>query len=288
VHLNRSGALAQRWLREESGLDPIICEALLAEETRPRSDSVGDGLLIILRGVNLNPGAVPEDMVSIRMWVEERRIVSVRLRQLMAVQDLRRQLAEDGGTWRTSGLVAALASRLVERMGPSLTKLDDEIDALEEEVLNAQSHDLRRQLHVLRRRAITLRRYIAPQREAMTRLLNERLPWIAEDEQARARLRETADRITRYVEDLDAARERAAVVQDELANRLGEQLNTRLYVLSIVAAIFLPLGFVTGLLGINVAGIPGTETAWAFAAVALGLSIVGLVEIYIFKRVGWL
>lgn len=288
VHLNRAGGEAQHWLWKESGLDRFVCEALLAEETRPRCDPVGDGLLLILRGVNLNPGADPEDMVSIRMWADERRVVSVRMRRLMAVQDMRSALDSGGETWRTADLLASISARLVERMGPSLAELDDEIDGLEEEVLTAQSHQLRRQLHTLRRRAITLRRYISPQREAMARLMNERLSWLAENERARARLRETADRITRYVEDLDAARERAAVIQDELANRLAEQVNTRLYLLSIVAAIFLPLGFVTGLLGINVGGMPGAETSWAFALVTAGLVVVGVAEIYIFRRLGWI
>jgi zinc transporter len=288
VHLNRGGTQAQKWLQEESGLDSFVCEALLAEETRPRCDSIGDGLLLILRGVNLNPGADPEDMVSIRMWADERRVISVRLRRLMAVQDMRDELESSQEAWRTSDLVATISARLVDRMGPSLATLDDEIDGLEEDVLQAQSHGLRRQLHTLRGRAITLRRYIAPQREAMTRLLNERAPWVAENHRARARMRETADRITRYVEDLDAARERASVIQDELANRLAEQLNTRLYLLSIVAAIFLPLGFVTGLLGINVGGMPGAETSWAFALVTLALAFLGGVEIYIFRRLGWI
>ena len=60
------------------------------------------------------------------------------------------------------------------------------------------------------------------------------------------------------IEELDAARDRAAVTQEELASRLAEQSNKRLYVLSVVAAVFLPLGLITGLLGVNLGGIPGT------------------------------
>jgi len=71
----------------------------------------------------------------------------------------------------------------------------------------------------------------------------------------RARLRETADTITRYVEDLDALRERAAVTHEELTTRLADRMNRTMSVLSLVAAVFLPLSFVTGLLGINVGGI---------------------------------
>jgi zinc transporter len=78
-------------------------------------------------------------------------------------------------------------------------------------------------------------------------------------------LREEADRVVRYVEDLDSARERAAVTQEELVNRVSEQINSRTYVLSVAAAIFLPLGFLTGLFGINVGGIALAENPSGFS-----------------------
>jgi zinc transporter len=71
MHLNHASENVQKWLTEASGLDPISCESLLEEETRPRVVSSSDGLLLILRGVNCNPGADPEDMVSLRMLFNE-------------------------------------------------------------------------------------------------------------------------------------------------------------------------------------------------------------------------
>ena len=100
------------------------------------------------------------------------------------------------------------------------------------------------------------------QRDAFAKLIIEKITWL--DEDSRLRLREVSDRLIRHIEDLDAVRERAAVTQEELLSRLSDQMNTRMYVLSVVAAIFLPLGFLTGLLGINVGGIPGTDNPWAF------------------------
>lgn len=59
-----------------------------------------------------------------------------------------------------------------------------------------------------------------------------------------------------------------------------------MYVLSVVAAIFLPLGFVTGLLGINVGGIPGTEWPWSFTVVCVALLVMagGLAEFFRRRR----
>ena len=70
MHLDYASEQVQRWLRQQSGLTAITCEALLADETRPRWVSAGEGLMLILRGVNCNPGSDPEDMVSLRLWLE--------------------------------------------------------------------------------------------------------------------------------------------------------------------------------------------------------------------------
>ena len=286
IHLDRSDPESSRWLMEDSGLDALTCEALLAEETRPRTVAGGDGLIVILRGVNLHPEADPEDMVSIRMWVEPNRVISLRTRRLMAVQDVRDMLAQNTGPRDAPGLLVRIASRLVDRMGPVIEELDEHVDDLEEEVLTAQSYELRTKLSALRRQAIALRRYIAPQREAMARLQTEQATWLTALD--RSRLREVADRITRYVEDLDSARERASVTQEELGGRLAEQMNKTMYVLSIVAAVFLPLGLLTGLLGINVGGIPGVESPWAFAIVCLILVGIALVQIVVFRKMKWM
>ena len=138
----------------------------------------------------------------------------------------------------------------------------------------------------MRREAIGLRRHLAPQRDALARLQQEDQPWL--DASHRMRLRETADRVLRIVEELDELRERAAIIQDELMNRLSEQMNRTMYVLTVVASILLPLSFITGLLGINVGGIPLAENHLGFAIIVAILAIVGTLQILIFRRLKWM
>lgn len=286
VHLNRESERAQHWLAEESGLDPVVVEALLDEETRPRSAAIGAGLLVILRGVNLNPGADPEDMVSLRMWVEPERVVTVRRRPLVAVRELRRAFESGRGPASAGDLLVEIAGRLVERMAGVIAELDEDVDAVEEALIESPGPTQRSELVRIRRQAIALRRYLAPQRDALARLNNERVAWFSDEQ--RLRLREVTDTTIRFVEDLEAARERTAVTQDELDNHLAEQLNRRMYALSIIAGIFLPLSFVTGLLGINVAGIPGGEAPGAFALVCAALAVLAVGQAVLFRRLGWL
>lgn len=287
VHIDRGGEQVKTYLQNESGLDPLIADNLLAEETRPRALEIDGNLLVNLRGVNLNPGANPDDMVSLRMWLEEERIITSRHRPAMAINDIRERIARGRGPQTAGDFLVEAASRLVDRMSPVIEALDEAEDELEDQVVTGERQEIRTKLAGLRRQAIGLRRYLAPQREAMSRIQGEPIAWL--DARQKARLRETSDRVMRYVEDLDAVRERAAIIQDEVANRVAESMNKNMYMLAIVATILLPLGFITGLLGINVDGLPGAkDTPWAFAAVTGFLVLLVAVEIAIMRRLKWM
>lgn len=286
IHLDSSRPAARTWLEQTSGLTPLTCESLLDQNTRPRTLASDDGLLLILRGVNFNPGEDPEDMVAIRMLFTEQRIITLRYRRVMAVQDIHKAIASGNGPRSAGDFLLMAADRIADRTGDVVADLDESVDELEDRVLSADTRELRSQLADLRRKAIGLRRYIAPQRDVLFRLMQERSALI--DDVNRAHLREVAERTARFVEDLDSARDRAGITQEELDNRLAEQMNKAMYTLSIVAAIFLPLGLLTGLLGINVGGIPGSEYKWAFALVTALLVAIAAGLLVWFKKIKWL
>ena len=285
IHLDLTHPNAQQWLNEESGLSDVVAEALLADETRPRSSIMKEGLLVMLRGVNMNSGADPEDMVAIRIWVDGKRVITTRKRQLLSINDVRQSIDQNDGPTTAGELLVMLSDRLVNRMSSVIDDIDEAVDQLENDVVESENPQLRHELSKLRTQVIGLRRYLSPQREVMVRLSQDKMQWLSDAD--RIRLREVSDRIIRYVEDLDAVRERAAVVQEELASRLAEQMNKRMYMLSMVAAVFLPLGFLTGLLGINVGGIPGANNPLGFEWV-MGLIVVLVgFQVWIFKRKSW-
>ena len=286
IHLDRTDPDTESWLRSERDLPTLAIEALLAEETRPRIFSIGSGHIIILRGVNLNPGADPEDMVSIRLWVENGRIISLRRRRLLAVQDLRNAFESGKGPRTIGEFLAVLAFTLIERMSPVVTDLEDVLDELEESGVTLPTAEQRDRLVSLRRQAIPLRRFLSPQRDALLHASTLKVDWL--DAEHAARMREAYDQASRLIESLDAIRERAGLLHEEFANRVAERTNRNMYVLTVAAAIFLPLGFLTGLLGINVAGIPGTENPSAFSIVTGLIIIIGAAEFALLKFLRWI
>ena len=286
VHLNAKSPGTRHWLETAAELpDETLVDALLAEDTRPRLNRRPEGLLLILRGVNLNDNAEPEDMVSIRIWIEAQRLISVQLRNLRGVTDMRAKIEAGNGPLDMGDLLTMFIEGSIVRLSPVMGELADGIDELEDRILQMDLKGLREQIVSTRRRAIIFNRFLGPQKEIVQQLTETAPPWL--DDGCVLRLQEAQNDMTRFVEDLSALRERSHAIQNEVANILTERLNRNTYVFSLIASIFLPLGFLTGLLGINVPGIPGADDPEAFVIFCGILVAVVAVQVAVFKKLRW-
>ena len=261
-------------------LSQKLIDALSADETRPRMQLLEGGVLINLRGVNRNPGADPEDMVAIRLWFNDRIILTGRKRErkLLSIEDLRRLIEDGTGPQHTGQFVVMLIEKLANRINEVVDKIDEELTSVETELDSRKDNvkKIQQRLSEIRKQTAMIRRYLAPQREALAELYRSE-KFLNEDDCFSIRYQ--TDRITHYVEDLDLARERALVLHGELQNKIAEQQNSRTYLLSIVATIFLPLSFLTGVFGMNVAGMPGLENPDAFKLLSAAMAFIGLLLI---------
>jgi zinc transporter len=287
IHMEAKAPQTEKWLYEESGLDDIWVMSLLAQDTRPSVSYLSNGaMIIILRGINLNENEEPEDMVSIRLYVDRSRVISVRLRKLKAVEEIERRLDSGEGPVTSSEFISTLVHLLCNRLDPTFGQMNEELDDIEEEILNKPDVIFRQKIIDLRKRIILFRRYLAPQRDVLHSLSFTDKSWLFQDD--RHSLAESQNKTTRYVEDLDSMRERTQIVQDELNNYLTDKLNKNTYKLSIVASIFLPLSFLTGLFGVNLAGIPSSTNQTSFSVFCVSLVVVIIIQIIVFKKLDWL
>jgi zinc transporter len=286
VHLDGHNPATRGWLEEELDyLDPLIVDALLAGESRPRMEEIGEGIFINLRGVNLNEGADADDMVSIRMWVDPHRVVTIRRRKLRAVEDMAHRIEQGKSPEDAGEFLVKMIGYLLSHMEPVINALDERADAIETGIADKVDMSLRHEMVDLRMEAILYKRYIMPQRDVLERLRSADVRWL---NQSHVRhITEHLDRVSRFLETVDVVRERAQIVKDEMVNAVSERMNKNTYVLSIIAAVFLPLGFLTGLLGINIAGIPGAENPDAFLIFCGGLAVMVGLQVVLFKWMKW-
>lgn len=267
-------------------LDSGIADLLMIDQTRPRFASYPNGSLLILRGVGHLSSSLDEELVSVRLWIEPDRVISFVRRPVAAIAEIFAQYDLNTGPASPAEFVAELAQRLVENMTDIMATIEDDIAALEVESSLGATKELQERMANRRMSIIPLRRYLAPQRDALIQLLATRVDWLNED--TRHRLRNALDITTRYIEDLDEARDQLEVIQTSLAVQFAERTNKALLLLSVVTAIFLPLSLIAGLLGINVSHIPFSDHPAAFWGVCVFLLMIGALQIFLVRRLGWL
>jgi len=277
-HLDGRAEEERRWLEEKSGLPHGVISALVAVETRPRSETFGAGALVNLRGLGTRHTDDPDPLVSIRLWAEKGRVISVSYRTLAATEEASERMA--AGEIKDPGdLIAALAVMITEKLDPEIAMLGDMTDdceaQLDADLAPDRSWAMRRRIARARSEAISYRRFVVPQRQALERLAALECSWLEEDD--RMHLREAADRFARMGEELEAVRERSALLHEQLTDLRAELTETRTLVISVVALVFLPLTFITGLFGINYP-FPFEQAHWPFWAI-LGFCLVTAVAI---------
>lgn len=285
VHLDFTNPLAVKWLYENSGIPESIVEAMLEADTRPRSIQFKSGILAMLRAVNNNPDSEAEDMVTLRIWMQRDLLISIRRRRLLSVADIRDALETGSGPTDVGDFLAQISERMIDRIGEVVNLLDDQLDAKELELQQDEMSAGRAQFAAIRRRCARIRRYLAPQRDAFDKL--SRMPGEILSERDCLEMNECANQMTFFVEELDLARERAMLAQEEVLNLLAQNQNNKMFLLAIVSAIFLPLSFLTGLFGMNVAGLPGLENEQAFNVVVGIMALLGFGILLIFWIKKW-
>ena len=263
----------------------VAANALIATETRPRCDRIDDGAIINIRGPAAEETEDSDRLVSIRMWARKGKVDSVTRRRLAATEAVLDQM-HAGAILDPGDLVSAYAREISKKLDPEVADLGDQLDDCESQLETGNKFRLRSSITRIRSEAIAFRRFVAPDRDALVTLAQLDFDWLAEDD--RLHIREAADRFARMAEELEAVRERSALLHEQLTDLRAEDLDQRSLLISVFAFIFLPLTFITGLLGMNVEGIPYAKSHWAFWGVVAFCVLIGVVVLAWFARRHWL
>jgi zinc transporter len=278
------------WLGRNTTLSSEERQEYLAPVQRTWAELVerrGEPTLALL----LEPVARGDDNASVpaagRLLLSSHRLIAVLdLTQPTPAWDRARHALETGkGPDSPTVLFVDLAADWVARFSREVTTLDRETFEIEELQANPGRYDLIDAVHGLRRRATLQRRRVAAMRDAVQAVELASFPPLL-DQQDRWRT------IVRGVDGMAALLEsvvdRVRALDDHLQHRLSAMLNDRLYILTLISAIILPLSFLTGLLGVNIGGIPMRESPWAFAVLCAVLVLLGFGQYKLAQRLHWL
>jgi zinc transporter len=287
LHLSQTSQEARDWIKSQAGIPEPEAQALIADHARPRCVQTETGLLFIGRGMNLDEGSLPEDMKSIRVWIEKDRIITVVKRRMRSVETLAALFSDENHPDSPASVLVALFSMMTQRIAPFVQDLGDRLDEIQFSVIDdsVESANLP-DLSPIRLRTVGMHRYLVPLYDAAVSLCNAEQLTRSKKVLAQASL--TRDQLARIVDELAAIEAKAAVTRDEMVSLRAEKLNERVYNLTVLAAIFLPLTVLTGLLGMNVGGIPLMDNNYGFLLMSAALVIIMTFTILLLRKIRWI
>ncbi|WP_252258839.1 zinc transporter ZntB [Erythrobacter aurantius] len=286
LHLRRHAPEVQPWLERDLGIPEPTAELLVSDSTRPRALREGNTIVATLRGINFHPDAEPEDMISLQLWSDGTRLITLRKMPMQTPRDLMGLLDRGRGPTDAGNAITAIVEQLTVRMNQSIVDMNSQIDQLDVMDVEHDHEEILPRITSIRRNCLALKRHMSPQHEALERISRDAPDWFEEHD--RREIAESIDRLRRYLDDIDISKESAVVLQDELRARALASNEHATYMLTIVAGIFLPLGFLTGLMGINVGGMPGVDSSMGFWIVVGLCAVVMSLQLFLFWRWKWL
>lgn len=285
LHLNYVHHDSAQWLATTPLLPNNVRDALAGESTRPRVSRLGEGTLITLRCINGSTDERPDQLVAMRVYMDGRLIVSTRQRKVLALDDVVSDLEEGTGPTDCGGWLVDVCDALTDHSSEFIEQLHDKIIDLEDNLLDQQIPP-RGFLALLRKQLIVMRRYMAPQRDVYARLASERLPWMSDDQRRRMQ-----DIFPASPERFHPPSRQSVLYRRRFRQGRAQgdrHLARRTYTMSLMAMVFLPSTFLTGLFGVNLGGIPGGGWQFGFSIFCILLVVlIGGVALWL-HRSKWL
>jgi zinc transporter len=288
LHLNGSDTHIVQWLCDYGPVPESGCAFLTGNDTRPRLHIGTQSLYGVIAEVELAGKGEPDDdprrhaRGALRFYVDRQRMITVRVRPLRSTDRLRHALSEGEVFNDTIEMFAELVRELNETLADKVDDLAESVDDIEEAVLEGRHVQVRAALGKVRRDLVEVKRYVDPERNALVQLVTRRMEWA--DVRSMESLVQAVQALNGLGAALESLYERAKVLQEEMGALLAEDINRRLLVLSVMTALMMPASLVSGIFGMNVAGLPGTHSRDAFWIVIVLMAALAALTLSLMKR----
>ncbi|HEX3656175.1 MAG TPA: magnesium/cobalt transporter CorA [Pirellulales bacterium] len=274
------------------GIHPLALEDVVGYHEHPKSEPYGDHLLVIARVVRMDQ-ELESDQFS--MIVGRGFVVTFEQRPSALFEPLRQRIRSDQNGVLAAGpgyLAYSLLDYLIDGYFPVVEALGDRLEDLEDEALERPGTSCMQRIHTAKRDLRALRRAVWPLRDTLNLLARETSQWF--DDDARMHLRDCFDHTARVIELTEMYRELGADLTELYLSSQSNRMNEVMRVLTIIATLFMPLSFITGVYGMNFNpgaskwNMPELNWRYGYPAVLAVLWVIAFSMLAFFYRKGWL
>jgi magnesium transporter len=278
-----------RTLRDVFHFHELAVEDALSALEFPKVESYGDYLYVILHRIDF---AAPEHCFQthdVDFFLGRNYLVTIHSGDSRSIEQIsvicsRNSMALGEGT---AALFHRIVDAMVDNYRPEIEELSERLDELEERVFDASAANLAKDILNFKKDVGSLRRVIQPQRDVVGRLARREFPLI--EEQIAYRFRDVHDHLVRIADESMFFQDRITSLLDANLAIVSNQLNSIMKILTVIATVFMPLTFITGLYGMNVDlphfGLGGVTMFWVLMGIMT--AIVGMM-LFLFRKRAWI
>lgn len=270
-------------------IHPLVLEDILNTQQRPKFEEFDDYLYIVLKDLSLAEGDSFVRYQQISILVLKNVVFIFKEHQDDIFLPLHKRLHNNKGKLRTLGadyLTYVILDTIVDKTFIIIDSLDEVVSSIEEDLSINATPEVLTTIQRIKHELIYIRKYISPLRDLLLELL--RSDTVLIDEKNHIYFRDVLDHVLRVTESLETYRDMLSSLLDIYMSSVSNKMNEVMKVLTIFAAIFIPLTFVAGIYGMNFEYMPELKLKWGYPTVWLVFIITPIGLIAYFKKKKWL
>jgi len=255
---------------------------------RPKIEEYPGHLLMVCHGLNFNEQSHVLDTIELDALLAKNLLVTVHEAPLRSITEMTTRCRKGPEVMAKGAdyLLYAVVDRMTDYYFPMLDEFEDEIDGFEERIFERFDQTVYAEIFDAKKRLLSLRRFLAPQREVWNALSFRPLPGIRS--QTQIFFRDVYDHSLRQQESVDVLRDLINGSLESYLSQVSNRMNEIMKVLTIVGTIMLPLGFLTGLFGMNFAVMPGLQNEHGFWYLVAGMAVMSGAMLAYFRHRQWI
>jgi magnesium transporter len=271
------------------GLHPLVQEDIVHTGQRPKFENLDEHIFVILKMFYYREDDDEVDAEQVSIILGSNFVISFQEQEGDTFNFVRDRLRKSKGRIRRMGadyLAYVLIDSIVDNYFSLLERYGEKIEALEEELTADPSIESLNTIHHLKKEIMLLRRSVWPLREVIGGLQREESSLIGDA--IMVFIRDLYDHTIQVIDSIDTLQEILSGLQDLYLSSVSNKMNEVMKVLTIFAAIFIPLTFMAGIYGMNFEYMPELKLHWAYPALWVAMITVALGLLIFFKRRKWL
>ncbi len=282
LHFNLTDARAANWIAACDAIPPDARDLLLDHDAQARHEVAEHGIALVIGDLHHDFNGDPEGFGTLRLYTDKHILITGRRHPLKAVDQLRREMSAGLEVTSTIDLFARLIELVAATFQLVVKDHAEKVDDAEDQILAGFVRDQGAELGRVRRLLARLRRHVNGERHALAQSLARVHRWAGNTDTTE--LRQAVERLDGTAQDLELVQERARLLQEEIAGRLGEATNRNLYLLSVLTTVLLPINLITGIFGMNTLGLPWSHNESGFWHAVICMLIGISISLFFLRR----